>query len=68
MTERAVFDLRLWIEGTDKFEVGERVTELQRLASLFAPAGVDVRYVQLRPNRSASFTATMEPTKRKRAA
>jgi hypothetical protein len=59
--------LRLWVEGTDRFEVWERVTELQRLASLFAPAGVDVRYVQLRPNRSRRFEATMEPAKRKRA-
>jgi hypothetical protein len=67
VTERAVFDLRLWVEGTDRFEVWERVTELQRLASLFAPAGVDVRYVQLRPNRSRRFEATMEPAKRKRA-
>ena len=64
MSERAVFDLRLWVEGTDKLEVWEAVTELQRLASLFAPAGVSVRYVQLRPNRSKNFDATIEPPKR----
>lgn len=68
MSERAVFDLRLHVEGIDKLDVWARVTELQRTASLFAPAGVTVRYVQMRRPRSRTFDATMAPTKRKRAA
>jgi hypothetical protein len=35
-----VFDVRVWVEGTDELDVWARVTELQRAASLLAPAGV----------------------------
>ena len=69
MSERGVFDLRLWVEGTDTLEVWHRVTELQRLARNFAPSGVDVRYVQIRDgSKTRDFKATMGTTKRKRAA
>ncbi len=69
MSEKAVFDLRLWVEGEDTLEVWQKVTELQRLAELFAPAGVSVRYSQLRDGRKTrgDFEATMLPN-RKRAA
>jgi hypothetical protein len=65
--ERGVFDLRLHVTGVDKMDVWRRVIELQSAASLVAPAGVEVRYVQLRaPERSRTFDATMAPAKRKK--
>ena len=67
--ERGVFDLRLHVTGADRMDVWRLVTEFQRAAGLFAPPGVDVRYVQLRPpRRSRTFDATMEPAKRKKRA
>lgn len=65
MTERAVMDIRIWVEGEDKLDVWARATELQRIAALFAPSGVQVRYLQLRDgSKTFDFDATMLPAKR----
>ena len=70
MTARAIFDLRVWVEGVDNLDVWAKVTALQRAAQLLAPPGCDVRYVQLRnPDKTRNFRATMGPAaRRKRAA
>lgn len=66
--ERAVFDLRIHVVGRDRLDVYRRVRELHRVARLFAPPGVDVRYTQLRDGRrSRRFRPTFWP-ERKRAA
>ena len=69
MTEAAVFDVRVWIEADTAEEVYARVTEVVRVARLFAPPGVRVRYSALRPGHHLSqFKPTIEPRRRKRAA
>jgi hypothetical protein len=68
VSARGIFDLRLWVEGEDEFQVWQRVTELQRAAELFAGPGIRIRYVQLRDgSKTRDFDATMG-RKRGRAA
>ena len=68
MSERALVDVRLWVEAEDELEVWRLVRVFQRRAALVAPPGVEVRWSQLRPPHPLSqFKATMAP-KRKRGA
>ncbi len=69
MSERGVFDLRIWVEGADELDVWRRVTEFQRTAALFSSPGVRVRYVQLRDGSKTrgGFEATMQRRPRKAA-
>jgi hypothetical protein len=69
MTERGIFDLRVWVEGEDELEVWRRAVELQRAADLLSGQGVHVRYIQLRPatrTRGDVFVATMPKGKKRR--
>jgi hypothetical protein len=69
VTERAVFDLRCWVEADTADEVFRQIAELLDRARADAPAGVDVRYWQLRNGHPLSaFRPTIERPKRKRAA
>lgn len=69
MSERAVFDLRCWVEADSADEVFRRITELLERARADAPAGVDVRYWQLRNGHALSrFRPTIQRSRRKRAA
>lgn len=69
MTERAQFDVRVWVEADTREEVYARITELVERARLFAPPGADVRYSQLRrAYRDNAFGPTIQPRRRKRAA
>jgi hypothetical protein len=36
VTERAIFDLRLWVEGDDRSDLVRLASEVQRVARLFA--------------------------------
>ena len=63
-TERAIFDIRVCVEGEDRTAVWTRIYELLQRAQESAPEGVAVRYVQMRPaNRSKTFVATMSPSR-----
>lgn len=62
--ERAAFDIRVHVEGRSRREVYLLVNELVYAARQVAPAGVDVRYSQLRDGRrSRSFNPSFWPRK-----
>ena len=67
MSERAIFDVRIWVTAESRADVWDTISELEaKLRALQIP-GVDVRYSQLRRNRGTrGFEPTME-RRRKRA-
>jgi len=68
MTERAIFEFRVWVEGDTRDQVFERITHLVERARVLEPPGVSVRYSQLRSGHPLSeFRRTIE-RRRKRAA
>jgi hypothetical protein len=68
VSERAVFDIRVWVEADTRAEVYERITQLVERARLLEPPGVSVRYSQLRSGHALSaFRPTIERRRRRAA-
>jgi hypothetical protein len=62
MTEKAAFDIRVWVEADTEHDVWKKIYRQLEWAQDDAQDGVRVRYVQLRPaSRSKRFKPTMEP-------
>ncbi len=69
MSERAIFDIRVWITGDNEGHVWDLVADFTDAAREAAPPGVDVRYSQLRrPARTRAFAATIGPKPRRKSA
>lgn len=68
MSERAIFDVRVWVTGDNEGHVYDLISYFVESAAAVAPPGVDVRYSQLRPARTRAFLATIAPKRRKRPA
>lgn len=62
MSERGIFDVRVWVEADDVRAVYALATDLVLLMRQVAPEGVQVRYSQLRAGHPlCKFQPSLEP-------
>jgi hypothetical protein len=66
VSERALIDVRIWVEADTEADVWRLVRCFQQRAALVAPEGVEARWSPLRsPHPLRRFEATMGPKRRR---